>query len=142
MAVTATAPVRTRYFVRLKLRLLRNGLRGPGTRVFGFVLGLVFGFWMAAAGFLWFLLAGLEPRADIGLVTVVFTGSAIVLGWVLLPLLFFGVDETLDPARLTLFPLTRGRGATLQDVSLLPACGEKVPEGRMRGVSPLSEDRR
>ena len=107
MAVTATAPVRTRYFVRLKLRLLRNGLRGPGTRVFGFVLGLVFGFWMAAAGFLWFLLAGLEPRADIGLVTVVFTGSAIVLGWVLLPLLFFGVDETLDPARFALLPLPR-----------------------------------
>src|SRR5205823_3834043 len=107
VAVTATAPVRTRYFVRLKLRLLRNGLRGPGTRVFGFVLGLVVGFWMAAAGFLWFLLAGLEPRADIGLVTVVFTGSAIVLGWVLLPLLFFGVDETLDPARFALLPLPR-----------------------------------
>ena len=101
----AAAPVRIRYFVRLKLRLVRNGLRGPGTRIFGFMAGLFFGFWLAVAGFFWFFLAGIEPRADVGLVIVAFTGSAIVLGWLLLPLLFFGVDETLDPARFALLPL-------------------------------------
>jgi ABC-2 type transport system permease protein len=101
------AVVRIRYFVRLKLRLVRNGLRGPGTRIFGFVVGLLFGFWLAAAGFFWFLIAGLAPRADVGLVIVAFTGSAIMLGWLLLPLLFFGVDETLDPARFALLPLPR-----------------------------------
>jgi ABC-2 type transport system permease protein len=30
-----------------------------------------------------------------------------VLGWLLLPLVFFGVDETLDPARFALLPLSR-----------------------------------
>ena len=30
-----------------------------------------------------------------------------MLGWLLLPLVFFGVDETLDPARFALLPLPR-----------------------------------
>ena len=30
-----------------------------------------------------------------------------MLGWLLLPLVFFGVDETLDPARFALLPLRR-----------------------------------
>ena len=33
-----------------------------------------------------------------------------MLGWTLVPLLFFGVDETLDPARFALLPI---RGGTL-----------------------------
>jgi hypothetical protein len=36
----------------------------------------------------------------------------------------------------TLSPLTRGEGQLItggEFVALLPACGEKVPEGRMRG---------
>ena len=34
-------------------------------------------------------------------------GGLLVLGWLLLPLVFFGVDETLDPARFALLPLPR-----------------------------------
>ena len=36
-----------------------------------------------------------------------FGGGVLVLGWLLLPLVFFGVDETLDPARFALLPLPR-----------------------------------
>ena len=36
----------------------------------------------------------------------VIAGSVLVVGWTLLPLVFFGSDQTLDPARFTLFPLT------------------------------------
>ena len=36
-------------------------------------------------------------------------GGFVVLGWTLVPLLFFGVDETLDPARFALLPIHRGR---------------------------------
>ncbi len=46
-------------------------------------------------------------EAQVGALTVV-AGSLVVLGWVLLPLVFFGSDQTLDPARFTQFPL-RGR---------------------------------
>ena len=31
----------------------------------------------------------------------------LVLGWLFLPLVFFGVDESLDPARFALLPLRR-----------------------------------
>jgi ABC-2 type transport system permease protein len=41
-----------------------------------------------------------------------FAGAGTVLAWVFLPLLFFGVDETLDPARFALYPLPRRTLAT------------------------------
>jgi len=40
-----------------------------------------------------------------GSLTVVL-GSLLVVGWTLLPLVFFGSDQTLDPARFVQFPLT------------------------------------
>ncbi len=36
-------------------------------------------------------------------------GAAVVLSWTLVPLLFFGVDETIDPARFALLPVPRAR---------------------------------
>ena len=41
-------------------------------------------------------------------------------------------DTPLTRPSATLSPLTRGEGNKFE-VPLLPACGEKVPEGRMRG---------
>lgn len=98
---------RTRDFVRLKLRLLRNGFRGQAWRVVAFVLGLLFGLWMAALAVLGFAASGVASR-DVGFVVAAFAGTAVVLGWTLVPLLFFGVDETLDPARFALLPVRRG----------------------------------
>ncbi len=94
-------------FLRLKLRLVGNGLRGPAHRLLGFLLGVAFGLAAAFAGFSWFLVSGVLPRADEGLVVVALTGTVLTLGWLLMPLLFFGVDETLDPARFALLPLPR-----------------------------------
>ena len=50
-----------------------------------------------------FFIEGNEVLA--GTITII-CGSIIVVGWTILPLLFFGTDQTLDPARFTLFPLT------------------------------------
>jgi ABC-2 type transport system permease protein len=105
--VGGARPVRVRYFVRLKLRMIGNGLRGKAGRIAAFVLSLLFGSWLAGTGFLLFLLSGAINRPDVGLVLAAFGGGAVVLGWLLLPLLFFGVDETLDPARFALLPLPR-----------------------------------
>jgi len=41
----------------------------------------------------------------VGTITII-CGSIVVVGWTILPLLFFGTDQTLDPARFALFPLT------------------------------------
>jgi len=37
---------------------------------------------------------------------MILAGSALVVGWTLIPLVFFGFDQTLDPARFAQFPLT------------------------------------
>jgi ABC-2 type transport system permease protein len=107
----APRPVGIGAFVRLKLRILGNGMRGQNRRIVAFVAGAVIGFFLAAAGFLFFLTTG-AIRSDLGFVLTAFGGGAVVLGWLLLPLLFFGVDETLDPARFALLPLTRRTLAT------------------------------
>ena len=50
-------------------------------------------------------LAVVGNEAQTGWITVL-SGSVLVLGWALIPLVFFGFDQTLDPARFTQFPLT------------------------------------
>ena len=39
---------------------------------------------------------------------VVVGGAALILGWVVVPLLFDGVEQTLDPLKLARFPLRTG----------------------------------
>jgi ABC-2 type transport system permease protein len=104
------SPPAIRHFARLKLRMLRNGLRGQPWRVGLFVLGCLCGLGFAAMGFVLFALpafAGEKPDPDVSITLLGLGGAAIVLGWLLLPLVFFGVDETLDPVRFALLPLSR-----------------------------------
>ncbi|RKN46246.1 ABC transporter permease [Micromonospora endolithica] len=105
--VAAVRPVPARHFVRLKLRVLGNNFRGQKWRVAMFVTGVLFGLWFAAIGFVLFALPGLADEPTYALLVAAFGGGLVVLGWVLLPLVFFGVDETLDPARFALLPLPR-----------------------------------
>ena len=108
MAVTMTvepAQPGARDFVRLKLRLTRNGMRGQGWRVALFVIGVVVGCLGAIGGFILLASAGAVP-GTVRLVAIAFTGTALTLGWLLLPLLYFGVDETIDPARFALLPIS------------------------------------
>jgi ABC-2 type transport system permease protein len=93
-------------FVRLKLRLMRNGFRGQPWKVIAFVFSLLFGLpfaFIAGVG----LAASGSASAEAGYVVAVASGAAVVLAWTLVPLLFFGVDETLDPARFALLPIPR-----------------------------------
>jgi ABC-2 type transport system permease protein len=106
VALIPHQPVPVTVFVRLKLRMLGHGLRGQRRRVVAFAISLAVGLWLAATGFLLFLTSGAISH-DVGYVVAAFGGAALVLGWLLLPLLFFGVDETLDPARFALLPLPR-----------------------------------
>ncbi|WP_433345664.1 ABC transporter permease [Micromonospora sp. CA-111912] len=111
VAVTTPAerarPVSARHFVRLKLRVMGNNFRGQGWRIAMFVGGVVAGLWFAATGFFLLAAPGLAGEPKYALMVAAFGGGLLVLGWLLLPLVFFGVDETLDPARFALLPLTR-----------------------------------
>ncbi|HMO10465.1 MAG TPA: hypothetical protein PKB06_02930 [Actinotalea sp.] len=95
------------HLVRLKLTLLRNGLRRSAWQVVMFLLGLLYGLGvlvLVAAGLV-ALAVGAPPDVQRGVLVVV--GSAVVLGWAVLPLVAFGVDATLDPARFVTFPVPR-----------------------------------
>lgn len=95
------------HFVRLKLRLMRNGLRGQGWRIGLFILGALAAVWFAGLGFLLAAAPGWVGNPDVARLVATLGGGVLVLGWLLLPLVFFGVDETIDPARFALLPLRR-----------------------------------
>ncbi|CCH21839.1 conserved membrane hypothetical protein [Micromonospora lupini str. Lupac 08] len=110
VAVAPAGPARTvsaRHFVRLKLRVMGNNFRGQGWRIALFVGGALVGLWFAASGFFLFAAPGLSGNGRYAVLVAAAGGGLLVLGWLLLPLVFFGVDETLDPARFALLPLPR-----------------------------------
>jgi len=90
-------------FVRLKLRLLRNGLSlGQGTVLF--LMGAIGASLLALIGFT--TLAATRGNSKGPDLAIVVFGLA-TLGWAIFPVLGFGTDETLDPQRLETLPLTR-----------------------------------
>ncbi|MEU8286023.1 ABC transporter permease [Micromonospora sp. NPDC048905] len=109
-AAEPSAPVRqvsARHFARLKLRVMGNSFRGQGWRIALFIGGAVVGLWFAVSGFFLFAAPGLAGDGTYAVLIAAAGGGLLVLGWLLLPLVFFGVDETLDPARFALLPLPR-----------------------------------
>src|SRR3954467_11934665 len=92
-------------FVKLKLTLIRNGLRGGWQRQVGLILGAVAALPLAALGFLALAVSGRD--SDVAQQVAVIGCTVLFVGWISLPVLGFGSDETLDPSRLALLPLTR-----------------------------------
>ncbi|HEY7136222.1 MAG TPA: hypothetical protein VIB48_14260 [Acidimicrobiia bacterium] len=90
-------------FARLKLRLLRNGMRSSQRAVM-LVLAAIVAMWFGALAFSALASLRTDP-AEAGDLTVVLFGS-VAIGWTLLPVLGYGSDETLDPQRLALLPLS------------------------------------
>ena len=90
--------------VRLKLTLLRNSLKRSVWRTVGLVIGMLYGLAVVAgviAGLIALRWGSLTLTADI----TVTAYAALTLGWLLMSLLVFGVDETVDPARFALLPV-------------------------------------
>jgi ABC-2 type transport system permease protein len=91
-----------RLLVQLKLRLLRNALRSSTAAKVSFVVSTIFAGLVAIGVFA--LLAAFRGMAtSVDLTTVIFTLFA--FGWLLLPIFAFGLDSTLDPATVALYPL-------------------------------------
>jgi ABC-2 type transport system permease protein len=91
-----------RLLVQLKLRLVLNALRSSNAAEISFVLSTFFAIVVAIGGF--YVLAVLRGlTASVDLTTVIFTAFA--LGWLVLPIFAFGLDGTLDPATVALYPL-------------------------------------
>ncbi|MEU5701055.1 transporter [Streptomyces aurantiacus] len=92
----------TSVVVRLKLALLRNGLRQSSGRRAAYVASLVVVLLFAALQLIG--LIALRGNTHAMNVTVLLT-AVLALGWAVMPLFFPGGDETLDPTRLVMLPL-------------------------------------
>ncbi|MGW1500901.1 transporter [Streptomyces mirabilis] len=92
----------TPVFVRLKLSLLRNGLRQSAGRRAAYITSVVVVLLFAALQLLG--LIALRGNAHAASVTVLLI-AVMALGWAVMPLFFPSGDETLDPTRLVMLPL-------------------------------------
>lgn len=83
-------------FLGLKLRLLANLFRRSPWQIAGIAVGLLYGLALAVGVLI--VLVGLRFVGDVELVRdgMIVAGSAVVLGFVLVPLVF-GVDDSMDP---------------------------------------------
>ncbi|GAB2583599.1 hypothetical protein [Microlunatus antarcticus] len=90
--------------VQLKLTLLRNSLRRSVWRTVGLVLGAVYALGVVVTVYAGLVALRWTSVVVTGQVTVL-VYAALTLGWLLLSLLVFGVDETVDPARFALLPV-------------------------------------
>ncbi|AWT43898.1 MULTISPECIES: transporter [Streptomyces] len=101
MSGTSGTPV-TAVVVRLKLSLLRNGLRQSGGRRAAYVASAVVALVFAALQLIGLIALRGHAHAD---ALVVLLAAVLGLGWAVMPLFFPGGDETLDPTRLVMLPL-------------------------------------
>ncbi|MER6423460.1 transporter [Streptomyces sp. NPDC001137] len=92
----------TAVFVRLKLSLLRNGLRQSGGRRAAYVVSAVVVVLFGALQLLGLIALHGNSHA---LSVVALVVSVLALGWAVMPLFFPSGDETLDPTRLVMLPL-------------------------------------
>lgn len=90
--------------VRLKLTLLRNALRRSVWRTVGLIIGMVYALaivLVSLVGLAALRWASIDLAADV----TVLVFAVLTAGWLLLSLLVFGIDETVDPARFAPLPL-------------------------------------
>ena len=104
-AVPTPASGTVGLLVQLKLRLLRNGLTRSVWKIVGLVVGGLYGLFVVAMAWIGFGALRFAAPEYIGPVTVV-VFSLISIGWVIFSTLVFGIDDTLNPARFALLPLS------------------------------------
>ena len=90
--------------VRLKLTLLKNSLKRSVWRTVGLIIAMVYALGvviMVLAALVGLRYTSLTLTADVTVVGY----AALTLGWLLMSMLVFGVDETIDPAKFALLPV-------------------------------------
>lgn len=91
-------------FAGLKWRLVTSRLRAARGRArVGIVLGMILA--VVVCGTVALGLSLLRSAPDVAVVLVVTLFTLQLVGWVLTPLIAFGVDETVDPTRFALLPI-------------------------------------
>ncbi len=101
-AALPTAASLTPVLIRLKLSLLRNGLRQSGGRKAAWIASAVVVLLFTALQTLGLIALRGHAHAD---ALIVLMAAVLALGWAVMPLFFSSGDETLDPTRLVMLPL-------------------------------------
>ena len=114
-------------FAGLKWHLVTSRLRAThGAKrawmILGFVLALAF------IGLITIGLIALRARPDIALTVTITFFTVQLVGWLVAPMVAFGVDETVDPARFALLPI---RPQTLQRGLLIASLVGYLPAANM-----------
>jgi ABC-2 type transport system permease protein len=91
-----------RLLVQLKLRLVLNALRSSTAARVSFLVSTTCA-GLVAVGTFWLLAQLRLLSASVDLTTVIF--SLFAVGWLIAPIFAFGLDGTLDPATMALYPL-------------------------------------
>ncbi|MFC8429670.1 transporter [Streptomyces sp. NPDC057253] len=92
----------TPVVVRLKLSLLRNGLRQSGGRRAAYIGSAVAVLLFSVLQLIGLVVLRGNEHADSVVVPLI---AVLAVGWAVMPLFFPGGDETLDPTRLVMLPL-------------------------------------
>ncbi|MFJ2959301.1 transporter [Streptomyces sp. NPDC087270] len=100
-AADRAAPV-TATFVRLKLAVLRNGVRQSRGRTVSWCIGVGLAMLYALGNGAGMIALRGNEYAPAAAVTM---AAVLAIGWAVMPLFFFGGDDTLDPTRLAMLPL-------------------------------------
>lgn len=87
------------HLLRLKLDLLRNGLRRSVAALIGMAFGVLYGGGVLVAAVVGLVALRFQPDVELARSVVVLGGTALVAGWAVVPVLLFGIDPTLDPSR-------------------------------------------
>jgi len=95
------------HIVRLKLLLLRNGLRRSTPQLVGLVLGAFYGLGVLGAALSGLVALRFALPSDVARTAITLGGSALTLGWIVMPIIAFGADETLEPARFATMAVPR-----------------------------------
>lgn len=108
--------------LRLRVTLLVNAFRRSTWHVTGFIIAVLYGIGAAVVGVVAF--SGLRlVGVDIAYSVTTATGSAVVLGFIVVPLIF-GIDDALDPRKFALFPIPSRRlaiGLAVAALASIPA---------------------
>jgi len=88
------------------------------------VLSALYGLAVLAQGIVGLITLRFDQTSEAARIAITIGGSALTLGWALLPVMAYGIDETLDPARFATFSIPRRQlvvGLLLSSLVSIPA---------------------
>jgi ABC-2 type transport system permease protein len=94
----------TRTLVRIRLRLWRAALTGRVMDVVGMVFGIIGAVWVLGA-VVAAVVGSVVLQQDLSGLVLVLLGSAVVLGWWVVPLFAFGIEDSMPANRFALLPV-------------------------------------